>query len=329
MYPGACFMGPSDGTKMQAEVWKKSLIEKNHEVDLISPWQGYDWKSYDIVHVFGFGPWVYDVIHWGSRLNPNFVFSPIIDTNTPIWAYKIATHLGCKKLRTFSQNYMLRLLKNDVKMFYVRTEYESNYLIKGYGIEQSRITKVPLSYRMDLRDSLVSKEPFCLFVGTMTQERKNVNRLIDAAKKFKFNLVLVGNTGSTESLSNLKNKIGSNSNVIIKGFVTDAELSSLYNRAKVFALPSINEGVGLVALEAAVCGCNIVLTKLGGPKEYYPNELVRLVDPYNVDEIGQAIVDSMNDNSKQPFLRDKIVKNYNENMCIDLLINSYERVLRL
>ena len=103
----------------------------------------------------------------------------------------------------------------------------------------------------------------------------------------------------------------------------------MYNRAKVFALPSINEGVGLVALEAAVCGCNIVLTKLGGTKEYYPNELVRLVDPYNVDEIGQAIVDSMNDNSKQPFLRDKIVKNYNENMCIDLLINSYERVLRL
>ena len=48
--------------------------------------------------------------------------------------------------------------------------------------------------------------------------------------------------------------IGDSTNIEILGFVSDDELISLYNRAKVFALPSINEGVGLVALEAAVHG---------------------------------------------------------------------------
>src|SRR5574344_838286 len=109
MYPGACYVGKGDGSKMQAEIWMQGLIAKGHDVVAISPWEGYDWKAFDIVHVFGFGLWNYDIIHWGSRLNPNFVFSPIIDTNTPMSLYKLASHLGCSKLRLGSQNYNMRL----------------------------------------------------------------------------------------------------------------------------------------------------------------------------------------------------------------------------
>ena len=94
MYPGACYMGAGDGSKMQAEIWIKELEKKGHHVERINPWGHYEWKSFDIIHVFGFGLWNYDMIHWGSGLNPNFVFSPIIDTNTPMWKYKLATHLG-------------------------------------------------------------------------------------------------------------------------------------------------------------------------------------------------------------------------------------------
>jgi hypothetical protein len=102
MYPGACYMGAGDGSKMQAEIWAQELIRKGHQVDRINPWGHYNWKSYDIVHVFGFGLWNYDMIHWGSGINPNFVFSPIIDTNTPMWKYRLATHFGCSRLRLFS-----------------------------------------------------------------------------------------------------------------------------------------------------------------------------------------------------------------------------------
>ena len=262
MYPGACYMGVGDGSKMQAEIWINELERKGHHVDRINPWGHYNWKNYDIVHVFGFGLWNYDTIHWGSGINPNFVFSPIIDTNTPMWKYRLATHFGCEKLRLFSQNYILRKIKADVKMFYARTKYEADYLHRGYGIPNDRITIVPLSYRRDLYDPSISKESFCLFAGTMTQPRKNVPNLIRAAKKYHFKLVLVGNKGNASSEAQLRQLIGDADNIEIKGFVSDDELVSLYNRAKVFALPSLNEGVGLVALEAAVHGCNIVITKL-------------------------------------------------------------------
>ena len=327
MYPGACYMGAGDGSKMQAEIWAKELERKGHQVDRINSWGHYDWKSYDIIHVFGFGLWNYDMIHWGSGINPNFVFSPIIDTNTPMWKYRLATHFGCKKLRLFSQNYALRQLKPDIKLFFARTNYEAEYLQKGYGIEDKKIALVPLSYREDNYDATVKKEPFCLFVGTMTQPRKNVPNLIKAAKKYGFTLKLVGNKGNAGSEAKLRTLIGDAQNIEILGFVNDRELTALYNRAKVFALPSLNEGVGLVALEAAIHGCNIVITNLGGPKEYYEKGTVRLVNPYNIDEIGNSIICALKDNKTQPELRDTLSKKYNVSTCVNQLIKNYQNIL--
>ena len=111
------------------------------------------------------------------------------------------------------------------------------------------------------------------------------------------------------------------------GFVSDKELSLLYNRAKVFALPSINEGVGLVALEAAMHGCNIVITNLGGPKEYYPKDMAQTVNPYDIDDIGQAIIKALADNNSQPKLREHIKNTYNVSSCTDLLIDNYRKLL--
>ena len=326
MYPGACYMGAGDGSKMQAEIWAKELERKGHTVDRINPWEHYDWKNYDVVHVFGFGLWNYDIIHWGSGINQNFVFSPIIDTNTPMWKYKLATHFGCKKLRLFSQNYALRQLKQDIKLFFARTEYEADYLRQGYGISEDKIAIVPLSYREINYNPSIEKEPFCLFTGTMTQPRKNVPRLIEAAKKYGFNLKLVGNKGNAESEAKLRAQIGDANNIEILGFVSDEELNLLYNRAKVFALPSINEGVGLVALEAAICGCNIVITNLGGPKEYYEKESAELVNPYDIDDIGKAILRALENHHAQPQLRNTLINKYNVSTCVDKLVAYYQQL---
>lgn len=327
MKPDACYNGEADGTRKQAEIWKSELQHQGHIIDYISPWGNYNWSDYDIVHFFGFGLWNYDMIHWGSGLNPHIVFSPIIDSNTPLWKYRLFSFIGCRKFRLFSQNYAVRCYKNNVKLFLARTQYEANYLQNGYGIDKDKIGIVPLSFRHDNFDSRIVKEPFCLFSGTMTQERKNVPRLIEAAKKYGFRLLLVGSLGNAESETHLRSLVGNAPNVDIKGFVSDEELCSLYNRAKVFALPSINEGVGLVALEAAVHGCNIVITNLGGPKEYYNNGNVYFVNPYNIDDIGEKIMQALHDTHCQPNLRNEIIQNYNVASCVKLLVKEYEKIL--
>ena len=326
MKPDACYNGNGDGTRKQAEIWCKELQQRGHHVDMVHPWGNYAWKRYDIVHFFGFGLWNYEMIHWGSGMNPNIVFSPVIDSNTPLWKYRLFSRLGCERLRLLSQNYAVRCYKDDVRLFLARTQYEANY-IRQYGIAEDKIGLVPLSFRADHYDASIEKEPFCLFVGTMTQERKNVARLIAAAKKYRFHLVLAGSPGNAASEKKLRAMIAGAPNIELKGFVSDEELYALYNRAKVFALPSLNEGVGLVALEAAVHGCNIVITRLGGPKEYYKEGSVWLVDPYSVDDIGTSVCLALQVDHLQPKLRDEIRKKYSVDCCVDLLIEQYNKIL--
>ena len=326
MKPDACYNGSGDGTRKQAEIWFKELQRQGHQVDMVSPWGSYQWKTYDIVHFFGFGLWNYEMIHWGSGMNPNVVFSPVIDSNTPLWKYRLFSHIGCERLRLFSQNYAVRCYRKEVKLFLARTQYEANY-IRQYGIAEDRIGLVPLSYREDHYDASIAKETFCLFVGTMTQERKNVVRLIAAAKKYGFRLVLAGSPGNSASEKRLRAQIADAPNIELKGFVSDQELHSLYNRAKVFALPSLNEGVGLVALEAAVHGCNIVITRLGGPKEYYKEDTVWLVDPFSVDDIGTSINRALQADHLQPKLRNEITQKYSVEKCVKDLIGQYTTIL--
>lgn len=48
--------------------------------------------------------------------------------------------------------------------------------------------------------------------------------------------------------------------VIFTGFLADPDLVSLLNLATVFVLPSLMEGFGLPAVEAAACGCPVIVT---------------------------------------------------------------------
>jgi glycosyltransferase involved in cell wall biosynthesis len=71
-------------------------------------------------------------------------------------------------------------------------------------------------------------------------------------------------------------------------FLDRATLESLYAACEVFALPSIHEGTGLVALEAAACGAKVVITKNGGPPDYFQT-YAEYVDPRKETDIARAL----------------------------------------
>jgi glycosyltransferase involved in cell wall biosynthesis len=56
--------------------------------------------------------------------------------------------------------------------------------------------------------------------------------------------------------------------VVLVGTVPDDEMPSWYHAADVFAFPSVNEGFGLVVLEAMAAGLPVVLTDLPVFAEY-------------------------------------------------------------
>lgn len=315
---------PGNGIVSQAMTWKKGLEVSGHIVDLADMWQSLKWEEYDIIQIFSYSELTADYIEAIAPKNPNIVLAPILDPDFSITAMKAISHWGFAKLKLSNRYYRIHRIRHLIKRFLVRSDFEANYVEKGWGVNKHSIVKVPLSFNY-ITDFNCDRESFCFHCSYLADERKNVKRLIDAAKKYKFQLKLAGKLRTPIEEQKVFNWIGNAKNIEYLGFLSKSDLLDIYAKAKVFALPSTNEGVGIVALDAAAMGCDVVLTNLGGPKEYYDG-LATLVNPYDIDEIGKGILDNLNTKTSQPLLQKHIVENYSLNNVTKLLEQAYLQV---
>lgn len=86
--------------------------------------------------------------------------------------------------------------------------------------------------------------------------------------------------------------------VICTGYVSDEEVNMFYKLADIFAMPSKGEGFGLVFIEAAANGCQVLAGNIDGSVDALLNgELGILVDPLEPAAITEALITLLN----QPF----------------------------
>lgn len=83
-------------------------------------------------------------------------------------------------------------------------------------------------------------------------------------------------------------RLGSAGRVTMLGRIEDPR--ELLWASDIFAMPSLNEGLGVAALEAMACGLPAVVSAVGGLREVVEQDRSGiLVDPARADEIGAAI----------------------------------------
>jgi glycosyltransferase involved in cell wall biosynthesis len=119
---------------------------------------------------------------------------------------------------------------------------------------------------------------FILYAGGISPH-KNIETLLEAYARVIAGrepappLVLVGDLERETYLSAATlirrriDELGIVSNVILPGFVSDETLACLYTAATAVALPSLAEGFGLPAVEAAACGAPVLLSDLPAHRE--------------------------------------------------------------
>lgn len=316
IYKPTVSISPVCGVKVQGKMWRDGLVALGHQVDLVNIWDDYDWDSYDWMIMMGYGGNFRDSSRAFSKLVKRLAIAPIVDPDCGYIKYKFYTkYWGNQKYLGLSSRFHDLYLNKDVyKLWLVRSDFEKSYVKRCLEIEESKIDLVPLQYRVPACDFIPQKEDFCFHASRLAASNKNVPRLVEAAKKYGFNLVLAGMLASSEEKQWLHNMIDGHTNIKFVGQLTDEELLSYYRRCKVFALPSITEGVGMVALEAAANGAEIVLTNDGGPKYYLKNH-AEIINPYSVDDIGQAVVKLMDGNVYQPELLDYMKNNFSAEAC--------------
>lgn len=150
---------------------------------------------------------------------------------------------------------------------------------------------------------------YILFVGG-ANENKNLIRLLQAYEIFRKNssarhkLVLVGQRswGYDRLLMEVKN-LELQRDIIFTGYIPDEELLYIYNGADLLVYPSLYEGFGLPPLAAMACGVPVVAANTSSVPEVVADAGI-LINPYNVEELAQAIMNVLNDSG----LRENLIQ---------------------
>jgi glycosyltransferase involved in cell wall biosynthesis len=157
-------------------------------------------------------------------------------------------------------------------------------------VEPSRIRVIPHGVRIPAEDA-AAREPLILCVGAI-QRRKNVARLVRAFERMpeSWRLALAGAAdgfGAAEGLSAVETS-PRRSHIEVLGYVSSGELETLYQRASIFAFPSLDEGFGMPVLEAMAHGVPVVTSRRSALPEV-AGDAALLVDPESIDEIADAL----------------------------------------
>lgn len=140
----------------------------------------------------------------------------------------------------------------------------------------------------------ISRGNFILAVGTI-EPRKNLARLISAYGKLPEKLIkgnplyIVGGKGWNDSkIYHLAKPMSDKEYIKFLGFVSDRQLTKLYQRAKIFIYPSIYEGFGLPPLEAMACGAPVITSNVSSMPEIVGQAAIK-INPYKTEEITNVL----------------------------------------
>jgi glycosyltransferase involved in cell wall biosynthesis len=131
-----------------------------------------------------------------------------------------------------------------------------------------------------------------VFSLSVLSGRKNVARLVRAVNELDVPLIHAGKEIEPGYLDVLRRLDEGNKCTFLGEVPNDSPLvGALLKRNRVFALVSEYETPGIAALEAGLQDANCVVTKIGGPSEYFGSN-ARYVDPFSFSSVKTALSDA-------------------------------------
>ncbi len=238
--------------------------------------------------------WAHGIEVW--RVIPNWK-KKFLQEKAEIWAVSNYTkHQLIERHQIPSAN--IKVLNNTIDPFYkVATDFSKpNNLQQRYHIKS---------------------DAFVLFTLTRlsaTEHAKNYDLVINAVKVLKDQFpqlmyVIGGKADEQEQirLTQLIEKHELSENVKIIGFIDEQEIEAHYRLADCFVLPSKKEGFGIVLIEAAACGCQVIGGNVDGSTDaLLIGGLGQLVNPDSEAAIMEAIQKAIYNTQHQPKIQQEL-----------------------
>lgn len=222
--------------------------------------------------------------------------------------------LGREKMR--STAYFFKGQFNSIKYLYKNADAllpnsnsEMARLQKKYGTTDALLCKVVNA--VELTENVVPNPKFddaIICVGRI-ERRKNQLNVIKAVNGLEIPCYIIGKPSLNDYKYYELCKKEAGNNVFFIDSLPSQELYSVMKAAKVHVLPSWFETTGLVSLEAAYYGCNLVITDKGDQLEYFGNDAF-YCQPEDVASIREAILKAYEAPVKEDF-KNYIADHYN------------------
>jgi 1,2-diacylglycerol 3-alpha-glucosyltransferase len=113
-------------------------------------------------------------------------------------------------------------------------------------------------------------------------------------------LVIVGDGPERQNLERLTKKLGLERAVTFTGYVANTEVGAYYQHAHLFIFASTSETQGMVALEAAACGCPVVArAEMGIISCVLDGQTGYLVAPNDPQTYAERVLELLRDEAKR------------------------------
>ncbi|NBC27155.1 MAG: glycosyltransferase [Bacteroidetes bacterium] len=289
------------GVRMQSLKTAAHLRELSHVITYYSPWNACDPADFDLTHVFLASNETLAVSQQLRSSKGKFVVSPVFFTRrssaTIRRSLKIQS-IGSKLFKGFFSDYSIKSeICHAADLVLPNTHQESELITNGFGVPESKVRVIPngVDQRFetatpDLFKKTYGLTGFTLFVGDGSARRKNLYPLLKHHTSDDPDLVVIGRLDNSSYSGRCREIIDRMENIHYIGPLPHdgPMLKSAYAAAAVFVQPSQFETPGIAALEAALAGCSLAVTRVGGTKEYFGGH-AQYIDPENEQSIMKAV----------------------------------------
>lgn len=359
------FYDAPGGAQIQIVKTKKYLEEIGVICDLTTTPFNVNYNQYDILHLTDL-TWVYDnLIYFKEIEKQQFKGKKVLSTiywpfddyaskGAPLFQkiiFKLFGINGFEKLKalgkfilknekiylqglknTFIKNQ--RDIVNKVDFLLPNSELElkslnlrlsvnlDNYMVVNNAIDTKVFDEISLNNKNNKEDNLI------VFVARIDQ-RKNQLNFLKSMLNSDYKILFIGNPGpnSKKYYHNLKEMANQRGNVSFISHISQEEVFKYMLKAKVHVLTSWIETPGLVSIEAAYAGCNIVVSDKGSVRDYF-KEYAFYCDPENINSIKEAVDNAMsNKNNNNDEFINQIREEYTWENTAKQTLKAYKKVL--
>jgi glycosyltransferase involved in cell wall biosynthesis len=318
LHPKSLVLPFSFMRKRALEFFSKSSVQKIYYSNL----------KFDLIHVHRM-----DYGYIGARLKETYNVPLIITTHGSDvydfpWRGKYEYSIARFVLR--SANHIIAITHKEAE------------LLLSLGCPANKISIIPNPVNVNIfrpisrskSRSLLNlplNKKIILTVGSLT-EVKGHTYLIDAAyviSKTRQDIIfIIIGTGPLKNflLSKIK-KLGLSNKVLMIGEKPHEEIPLWLNASDLFVLPSVNEGLPSVILEAIACGRPVVATRVGGIPDVVSSSAIGiLVEPRDRKALAQAILEALNRKWESEKIREYAQK-YSLKNIVRQILQVYQQVL--